>query len=240
MSTLSVSSVGSKPLPPVFWLPGRPFQAPFSILSRIEASAALNPPIRRFFHPVTFSILSRIEASAAKKPILMRLYGVDFQYPQSDRSLCRPNTIYYNHREAVVFQYPQSDRSLCRSCLEISLRGNTNIFQYPQSDRSLCRAASTTIVPIVHNNFQYPQSDRSLCRMIWAQRCFRRSVLSVSSVGSKPLPRRMTAMAWSSSSSFSILSRIEASAADRDLQVASLIKLLSVSSVGSKPLPPRL
>src|SRR5579875_1322293 len=212
---LSVSSVGSKPLPPVFWLPGRPFQAPFSILSRIEASAALNPPIRRFFHPVTFSILSRIEASAAKKPILMRLYGVDFQYPQSDRSLCR-------------------------SCLEISLRGNTNIFQYPQSDRSLCRAASTTIVPIVHNNFQYPQSDRSLCRMIWAQRCFRRSVLSVSSVGSKPLPRRMTAMAWSSSSSFSILSRIEASAADRDLQVASLIKLLSVSSVGSKPLPPRL
>src|SRR5579875_1755157 len=138
--SLSVSSVGSKPLPqgwsPHLLAAGRVFQYPqsdrslcrlgidprtwrafdfqypqsdrslcrphgggygpnrkrtFSILSRIEASAALASATSAGSRRAPFSILSRIEASAACLCAKRYLWTPNFQYPQSDRSLCRPS-----------------------------------------------------------------------------------------------------------------------------------------------------
>ncbi len=137
--------------------------ATFSILSRIEASAACTGET----YDVT--VMSLSVSSVGSKPL-----------PQG----WSPHLL----AAGRVFQYPQSDRSLCR--LGIDPRTwRAFDFQYPQSDRSLCREAPTT-----HEHLN--------------------GRLSVSSVGSKPLPRTVY---WI---------------------ISTMRSRLSVSSVGSKPLPP--
>ncbi len=184
---LSVSSVGSKPLPLDKHLLYIYFIQAFSILSRIEASAAERCNYAALLTCNTFSILSRIEASAASlmNPSLEERPPFSI-LSRIEASAAVPALLRSTMR--FLFQYPQSDRSLCRTvCSLLACRGVTTF-------SILSRIEASAAVPALLRStmrflFQYPQSDRSLCRTV----C---SLLACRGV-----------------TTFSILSRIEASAA---------------------------
>src|SRR5579875_319667 len=123
----------------------------------------------RFAHLSSFSTLSRIEASAAITPPSLQSVLVVFQYPQSDRSLCRVGD-HHAHGGQSSFQYPQSDRSLCRHA-------------YVRLDHPIELYLSVSSVgskPLPQLHCPDAPVDEQL---------------SVSSVGSKPLPRHASSQA---------------------------------------------
>src|SRR5579883_177685 len=185
----------------------------------------------------------------------------NFQYPQSDRSLCRATPAARLARKSATFSILSRIEASAAAMILSSLRRMSN-FQYPQSDRSLCRCEWSPAR--LGQSFSFSILSRieaSAARQRF-QHVYQRDPLSVSSVGSKPLPLDKHLLYIYFIQAFSILSRIEASAAERCNYAALLtcntfsilsrieasaalfalfslaVELrLSVSSVGSKPLP---
>ncbi len=87
--------------------------AAFSILSRIDASAARPRRLVFLVRQLPFSILSRIDASAAPGPSRAHLAPSSFQYPLADRCLCCGTIAPLSLRTLPPFQYPLADRCLC-------------------------------------------------------------------------------------------------------------------------------
>src|SRR5579875_1202393 len=138
----------------------------------------------------------------------------NFQYPQSDRSLCRATPAARLARKSATFSILSRIEASAAAMILSSLRRMSN-FQYPQSDRSLCRCEWSPAR--LGQSFSFSILSRieaSAARQRF-QHVYQRDPLSVSSVGSKPLPLDKHLLYIYFIQAFSILSRIEASAAER-------------------------
>src|SRR5579875_3293344 len=185
----------------------------FSILSRIEASAAILLKVRVSI-PLELSV-----SSVGSKPLPPCWANIQnfphgiFQYPQSDRSLCRKAGRPISWRRAGSFSILSRIEA---SAALASIRGPGARLTFSILSRIEASAADS-VLDYIYDAIQafsiLSRIEASAAHMEGDMDPIERG-LSVSSVGSKPLPR------WR---------RLHTQVADVPL---------SVSSVGSKPLPP--
>ncbi len=166
IKNLSVSTSGSRPLPQ------RNSFYSFVSLLHLSVSTSGSRPLPRYV------------TEGESQP------SIDFQYPQADRDPCHAPGSAPDQREEN-FQYPQADRDPCHNPARPP-RHREHQATFSIHKRIETPATAFQILRVLNDRlFQYPQADRDPCHEQeelpargWLD------YLSVSTSGSRPLPRQ--------------------------------------------------